>query len=96
MTTADLCRTLRVSRGRQLTHASLHILAFLIERGGQARITEIVAELDVTSVTGSMKQLEKLGYAYRSGAEHDHRAIYASITQQGRDEIARCIKPASA
>ena len=63
---------------------------------GQARITEIVAELDVTSVTGSMKQLEKLGYAYRSGAEHDHRAIYASITQQGRDEIARCIKSASA
>lgn len=96
MTTADLCRTLRVSRGRQLNHATLHILAFLVEQGGQARLLEIAGELDVTSVTGTMKQLEKLGFAHRAGAHHDRRAIYAVITQQGRDEIARCIKSTAA
>lgn len=96
MTTADLCRTLRVSRGRQLNHASLHILAFLIEKDGQARLHEIAAELDLPSVTGPMKQLEKLGYAHRVSGHHDRRAIYADISQQGRAEIARCIKPATA
>ncbi len=96
MTTTDLCRTLRVSRGRQLNHATLHILAFLVEQGGQARLTDIATELDVSGITGTMKQLEKLGYAARAGAHHDRRAIYGVITRQGRDEIARCIKPASA
>lgn len=95
MTTADLCRTLRVSRGRQLTHATLHVLAFLVEQGGQARLHDIAAELDVTSITGTMKHLEKLGFAHRAGAHHDRRAIYGVITSQGREEIARCTKSLS-
>lgn len=92
---AQLCRTLRVSRSYHLAQSTLHVLAYLSEQGGSARLTAIADELDITcaACTGTIDQLEKHGYVTRVHSREDRRAIAAHLTTKGEEALATCLHP---
>lgn len=95
MTAIELCRTLRVSRTYHLAQSTLHVLAYLTEQTGAARLTDIAEELGVSTaaITGTVDQLEKLKLVRRHYSAKDRRVIICEITSAGADALATCLNP---
>ena len=69
-----------------LTLSEMHMLECIGKRAGDAAITDIAQELDVTppSVTMAVKRLEKKGFLTKARSEEDGRRVRVRLTEEGR------------
>ena len=69
-----------------LTLSEMHMLECIGKRKGDAAITDIAQELDITppSVTMAVKRLEKKGFITKDRSEEDGRRVRVRLTEEGR------------
>ena len=74
-----------------LTLSEMHMLECIGKRKGDAAITDIAQELDITppSVTMAVKRLEKKGFITKDRSEEDGRRVRVRLTEEGRRAVYR-------
>ena len=77
---------LRHLSNNSLTISEMHMLESVGKHGGEAAITDIAQDLEITppSVTMAVKRLEKKGYVVKNKDENDGRVTRVALTARGR------------
>ncbi|HIS02674.1 MAG TPA: MarR family transcriptional regulator [Candidatus Pullichristensenella avicola] len=77
---------LRHLSNNSLTISEMHMLESVGRHGGEAAITDIAQDLEITppSVTMAVKRLEKKGYITKDRSSQDGRRVRVRLTGDGR------------
>lgn len=73
-------------------------LRMLVERGSNARMTDLAKAMGVTTAaaTGAADKFVALGYAKRLTSPSDRRTVWLEITDEGREAVKAYEKQAYA
>ena len=74
-----------------LTHAQMHLLGVLFDKGGELAASRLAAcaELTPTTVTQMVDPLEKHGLVERVRSAEDRRVVFVRLTAAGREAVER-------
>ena len=67
-----------------LTLSEMHMLECIGKRKGDAAITDIAQELDITPPSVAVKRLEKKGFITKDRSKEDGRRVRVRLTEEGR------------
>jgi DNA-binding MarR family transcriptional regulator len=94
---SELFAAQRRLRGRDaakkegLSHAQLHLLGVLLDKGGELAASRLAAcaELTPTTVTQMVDPLEEHGLVERVRSAEDRRVVFVRLTGEGRAMVER-------